>query len=59
MPTEMTNAFTIPKQSIFTRDKKEATTLSYSERGRKNGVKRALQLNGPAYGVTKTKRKEK
>lgn len=55
----MTNAFTIPKQSIFTRDQKEKTALSYSERGRKNGVKRSLQLNGPAYGVTQPKRKEK
>jgi hypothetical protein len=55
----VTNAFTIPKQSIFTRDKKEANSLSYVERGRKNGAKRALQINGPAYGVTKTKRNEK
>lgn len=45
------NGFTIPKQSIFTRDKKEATTLSYSERGRKNGAKRAKQLTSE-YGVT-------
>lgn len=53
----MTNAFTIPKQSIFTRDRKEATSLSYVERGRKSGVRRAKQINGPAYGVTKPKEK--
>ena len=55
----MTNAFTIPKQSIFTRDKKEVTSLSYVERGRKGGVRRAKHLNGDTYGVTKTNRKEK